>query len=298
MRFGAAFPTREIGNDRGAIREYAQAVESLGFDHLVVFDHVLGADIPGRPRARSPFHEIFVLFGFLAACTERIDLAPAVLILPQRQTVLVAKQAAEVDVLSGGRLRLGVGLGWNEVEFAALRESFGDRGRRIAEQVAVLRALFTEELVDFEGRWHRIPRAGINPLPLQRPIPIWMGGTADAAVRRIARIADGWFMQGEPGEEVLGRLERFRGHLRDAGRDDASFPIEGRVNAIDGDVEEWTRRVRWFGSQGLTHVYFSTMDAGCASVDDHVALLRRFRDATRQSGRSPAPDRSAVSRSQ
>ncbi|HEY9325316.1 MAG TPA: LLM class F420-dependent oxidoreductase, partial [Candidatus Limnocylindria bacterium] len=182
MRVGAVFPQLEIGTDPDAIAKYARTVEDLGYDHLVIFDHVLGADA-NRPGGwtgaydhRSMFHEPFVLYGYLAAVTSRLRLATAVLVLGQRQTALVAKQAAEVDVLSRGRLTLGVGIGWNAVEYEALGESFTNRGRRIEEQIAVLRALWTQEVVDFKGRWHRIDRAGIDPLPVQRPIPIWMGG--------------------------------------------------------------------------------------------------------------------------
>jgi probable F420-dependent oxidoreductase len=280
MRVGAVFPTREIGNDPGAIREFAQAVEDIGFSHLVIFDHVLGADIPGRPRSRQPFHEIFVVLGFIAACTERIELAQAVLVLSQRQTALVAKQAAELDVLTRGRTRLGVGLGWNEIEFVALGANFKDRGRRIEEQIEVLRLMFTQDLVTFRGKWHRLDGAGINPLPVQRPIPIWMGASAEAAVRRVARIGDGWFVQGLPDQSLHDRVETFRGYLRDAGRDPTTFPIEGRLNAMDGGPDDWARGSQFFKDIGLTHVYFSTMDTGCKTVDDHVALLRRFRDAS------------------
>ncbi|MER3404742.1 MAG: hypothetical protein C4289_05905 [Chloroflexota bacterium] len=201
MQIGAIFPQTEIGADPVAIRDYAQAVEELGYAHLVAYDHVLGAntETPERRGRRWPytfqhqFHEPLVLFGYLAAITRRIGLVTGILILPQRQTALVAKQAAEVDVLSSGRLRLGVGLGWNEVEYEALGENFHNRGRRIEEQVTVLRALWTQPLVTFHGRWHHITDAGINPLPVQRPIPIWMGGTDERVLRRIARMADGGY---------------------------------------------------------------------------------------------------------
>jgi len=224
MQVGAVFPQLEIGTDPDAIAEYARTVEALGYDHLVIFDHVLGADA-SRPGGwtgaydhRSMFHEPFVLYGYMAAVTTRLRLATAVIVLPQRQTALVAKQAAEVDVLTGGRFRLGVGIGWNAVEYEALNESFTNRGRRIEEQIAVMRALWTQEVVDFKGRWHRIDRAGLDPLPVQRPIPIWMGGGWDRqkralvepSARRIARIADGWFTHVPANEDSRAVMQAFR----------------------------------------------------------------------------------------
>src|SRR5947207_13234197 len=205
MRIGVVFPQTEIGDDPIAIRDYAQAAEQLGYQHLLIYDHVLGASIANRPDWRGPytsdtlFHEPFVLFGYLAGLTKRIELVTGVIVLPQRQTALVAKQAAEIDVLSGGRLRLGIGVGWNEVEYEALGQDFHTRGRRSVEQIAVLRALLTQEVVDFHGHWHHITHAGLNPQPVQRPIPIWFGvGSSqnpyppEAVLRRVARLADGW----------------------------------------------------------------------------------------------------------
>jgi probable F420-dependent oxidoreductase len=284
VRVGVVFPQLEIGTDPAMIRDYAQAVEDLGYTHLVAFDHVLGADTATRKDWRGPytmksaFHEVFVLFGFIAACTTRLELAPAVIILPQRQTALVAKQAAEVDVLTNGRTRLGVGLGWNDVEYVALGENFRNRARRIEEQIELLRLLLTREVVDYTGRWHRIDRAGLNPLPVQRPIPIWMGGNAEPAVRRIARLADGWFTHLQPDDAGRQRLAAFRSHLREAGRDPATFPIEGRVVAAKRTPDDWVRIAQGFAEMGLTHIEFSTMGAGCATVDEHIALLRRFRE--------------------
>ena len=192
MNIGVVFPQVEIGNDPAAIRDYAQAVEAMGYTHILAFDHVLGANPPSHPGLKGPytykhpFHEPFVLFGFLAAVTTRVELVTGIIILPQRQTALVAKQTACVDVLSGGRLRLGVAVGWNFVEYEALGEDFKNRGQRIEEQIEILRALWTKELVTVEGRWHRVTDAGINPPPVQRPIPIWMGGESDPVVRRAA----------------------------------------------------------------------------------------------------------------
>ncbi len=285
MRVGVVFPQVESGRDPGAIRAYAQAVEEMGYRHLVAYDHVLGADRATRPDWKGPydasslFHEVFVLLSFVAAWTTRLELAPSVVILPQRQTALVAKQAASLDVLSGGRTRLGVGIGWNTVEYAALGEDFATRAKRYGEQVRVLRMLWTDEVVDFTGRYHRIERAGINPLPVQRPIPVWLGGTADDALRRIARIADGWFAQVGADENGRARIELFRRYLRDAGRDPATFPIEERVSVARlGGPDEWVRSAEAFRDLGCTHLEVNTMGAGYPSLDGHLAALRRFRE--------------------
>lgn len=288
MRVGVVFPQTESGTDLGAIGEYLQAVEQLGYVHLVAYDHVLGADRSSRPDFKGPydasslFHEPFVFFGWVAA-RSRLELAPSVIVLPQRQTALVAKQAAELDVLTGGRSRLGVGLGWNRVEFEALGESFTNKNRRIEEQIALMRRLWTEPVVNFTGRWHRVDRAGINPLPVQRPIPIWMGGSAEDALKRIARIADGWFAQHPPDENGRATFERFRGYLRDNGRDPATFPIEGRLSLgrVHGGPDEWVRLARAFRDElRATHLEINTMGMGHASLADHVATLERFaRDA-------------------
>jgi probable F420-dependent oxidoreductase len=291
MRVGAVFPQLEIGTEPDAIAKYARTVEQLGYDHLVIFDHVLGADA-NRPGGwtgvydhRSMFHEPFVLFGQLAAITTRLRLATAVIVLPQRQTALVAKQAAEVDVLSRGRLILGVGIGWNAVEYEALGMSFSNRGRRIEEQIAVLRALFTQEVVDFTGRWHRIDRAGLNPMPIQRPIPIWMGGGYQArdrkiiepALRRIAAIADGWFTHLPPNEDGRAGMETFRRFVQEAGRDPAKVPVEGRIPAARGGAEEWKRGVEAFREMRMTSVELTTMGAGYRDLDEHLEALRQFR---------------------
>ena len=292
MRVGAVFPQLEIGTDPDVIARYARTVEELGYDHLVIFDHVLGADA-NRPGGwtgaydhRSMFHEPLVLFGYLAAITTRLGLATAVLVLPQRQTALVAKQAAEVDILSRGRLILGVGIGWNQVEYEALGMSFTNRGRRIEEQIALLRALWTQEVVEFEGRWHRIARAGINPVPVQRPIPIWMGGgwdrqkrtTVETALRRIARLADGWFTHLPPNEDGRTGMEDFRRLVREEGRDPAKVPVEGRLPAAGSGPDEWKRGIDAFRQMGMTSVELNTMGAGYRAVDEHLDALRRFRE--------------------
>ncbi|HEV8655213.1 MAG TPA: LLM class F420-dependent oxidoreductase [Candidatus Limnocylindria bacterium] len=290
MQVGAVFPQLEIGTDPDAIAKFARTVEELGYDHIVIFDHVLGAD-SDRPGGwtgvydhRSMFHEPFVLYGYLAAITSRLKLATAVIVLGQRQTALVAKQAAEVDVLSRGRLILGVGIGWNRVEYEALGMRFTDRGRRIEEQIAVLRALWTQEVADFTGRWHRIDRAGLSPLPVQRPIPLWMGGGWDRqkrtviepALRRIARIADGWFTHLPANEDGRAGMEAFRRFVEEAGRDPAKVPVEGRLPARGGP-DEWKRGLAAFRQMGMTSVELNTMGAGFRSLDEHLDALRLFR---------------------
>src|SRR6266542_1960851 len=284
MQLGVTFPQTEIA-DPAAIRDYAQAAEDLGYSFMAIFDHVLGANVdrPDRAGGRWPYthvdliHEPLVTLGYVAAVTRRIGLMPAVLILPQRQTALVAKQAAEVDVLSGGRLRLGVGLGWNSVEYEALGEDFHTRGKRMEEQVEVLRALWTQDLVTFEGRWDRITDAGINPLPVQRPIPIWMGGYVDPVLRRIGRMADGWVMVGGPGEDVEDNVAKVRQYAREAGRDPASIGIQGGIR-FAGGPDQWRRDLQAWESVGATHVGLATRGAGLGSVSAHIDALRKVKE--------------------
>ena len=286
MQLGVVFPQNEIGEDPGAVRAFAEAAEELGYAHLIFYDHVLGADTSRRPDWQGPyshedvFHEPFVTFGYLAAITSRIELVTAVIILPQRQTVLVAKQAAQVDVLSGGRLRLGVGIGWNDVEYEALGENFHDRGKRSEEQVELLRALWTNEIVDFEGKWHSIPGAGIKPLPVQRPIPVWFGGgRSDGVLRRIARMGDGWFPQMQPDDSGKERLERFRGLVDEAGRSQESVGVDARVAVQRGGMDGALRDCETWRELGASHVSFNTLRAGFGSPDEHIAALRRFKEA-------------------
>ena len=286
MKVGAVLPQTEIGNDPAAIVAYARAVEELGFTHVLAFDHVLGAN-PERPGGwkgpythRHAFHEPFVLFGFLAAVTRRLELVTGIIILPQRQAALVAKQAAAVDVLSGGRLRLGVAVGWNPVEFEALGEDFTTRGRRIEEQVEVMRALWTKELVTFSGRRHRIADAGLNPLPVQRPIPVWMGGDSEVVQRRTARIADGWMPHFRPGAPAQALVDRLLGWVREAGRDPGAFGIEARMSLAQIPPAQWRSEWQaWQAMRGITHLSVSTMNLGLAKPADHVETLRRFREA-------------------
>ena len=286
MQLVAIFPQTEMGADPAGVRDYAQAAEALGYEHLEVFDHVLGADASKRPswdgyyQHTDMFHEPFVLFGYLAGVTEKIQMTTGILILGQRQTALVAKQAAEVDVLTGGRLRLGIGIGWNDVEYEALGEDFHNRGRRSVEQIELMRALWTQEVVNFKGRYHEVTYAGINPLPVQRPIPVWLGGDADRVVRRIGRIGDGWFPEFEPdsaGHERIGQMQEY---ARQAGRDPRSIGIEGQINLADGgNPDDWKKTSEAWTQIGATHLSVDTMKAGLQGPDQHIDAIRRFKEA-------------------
>jgi probable F420-dependent oxidoreductase len=282
MRIGVVFPQTEIGNDPAAIQEYAQTAEGLGYTHILAYDHVLGAN-PDRPGGftgpytfRTPFHEVFVLFSYLAGVTQRLELATGILNLPKRKTPLVAKQPPTLDVLSGGRLRLGVGLGWNEVEYTSLNENFHNRGKRIEEQVLLLRRLWNEPLVDFKGNWHTIPDAGLNPLPVQRPIPIWFGGQAEPVLRRMARLADGWmtnYRTVEAAKSDLALLDRF---LEEAGRSRPGFGLEPRISYEAGDPKAWEVSLRAWQAEGATHLSFNTMGSGFKTPQEHIQAIRKF----------------------
>ena len=226
-------------------------------------------------RTSPSFHQVN-----LAGLTEPIKLSTGILILPQRQTALVAKQAAEADALSGGRLRLGVGVGWNRIEFEALGAEFEGRGRRMEEQVAVLRALWTEELVTFGGNWHTINNVGLNPMPVQRPIPIWFGGHADAVLERIGRLGDGWIISPNSvgPEHVASKIERIRAVAREAGRDPASIGIETWVRLEERPIEAWLEEVRKWQATGVEEIALNTQRSGCASVADHIAALERCKE--------------------
>jgi probable F420-dependent oxidoreductase len=288
MRVGAVFPQTEIGSDPADVRRWATTVEDLGYDHILAYDHVLGAGTDTRPgwqgyTSETLFHEVFVLYGYLAAVTRRVELVTGVLILPQRQTALVAKQAAEVDVLSGGRLRLGIGVGWNPVEYEALGPSFKDRGIRSEEQIALLRELWAAPLVTFEGRWERVDNAGIKPRPAAGRIPVWLGGGSDRTLHRVARIGDGWLPNAGPakGAEMV---ERLRGYARDAGRDPAGIGLEPRLNLATVPPAERADYVAAWQRLGATHLTVATMGAGFATVDDHLGALETALAGLRQAG--------------
>ena len=285
MKIGVIFPQTEIGPDVSGVRDYAQAVEDMGYSHLLAFDHVVGAAPEGRDfpmvyTDQSQFHEPLVLFGFLAGVTRTLGLGSDVIILPQRQAVLVAKQAAEIDVLSNGRLRLGVGIGWNPVEYEALNENFHNRGARSEEQVAVLRALWTEPVVTFQGRWHHIDAAGIKPLPIQRPIPIWFGGSpTEPILRRISRLGDGWLPQmPDPRKEsVRQALDQLRAYTREAGRAPEAMGIEARLSISQVSRDLWATYADTWRSLGATHLGVNTMGAGLASPQAHIDALAQVK---------------------
>lgn len=291
MQIGIVFPQIEIGPDPIVVRDYAQAAEAMGYEYLLAFDHVLGANSRTRNWTGpydhdSLFHEPFVLFGFLAGQTTTLGFTTGIIILPQRQTALVAKQAAAVDVLSGGRLRLGIGIGWNEVEFEALGEDFHNRGKRSEEQVEVLRALWTNDIVTYKGKWHSIPDAGLNPMPVQQPIPILFGGMADPVLRRAAKLGDGWLPQ-FGGFEADGKtvnaegrdyIQKIRGYITEAGRDPDTFQIDGRVTLGNRKPEECVAEIEAWRELGATHVSLNTMRAGLSSPDAHIDTMRRFKE--------------------
>lgn len=282
MIFGAIFPQTEIEPDPIVIRDYAQAVEGMGYRYLLAFDHVLGAN-PVRPGGwhgpythRDSFHEPLVLFAYLAGLTDYLEFATGILILPQRQAVLVAKQAAQVDVLSGGRLRLGVGIGWNRVEYEALDMEFGNRGKRIEEQIAVLNQLWTEPLVTFDGKHHHISDAGLNPLPVQQPIPIWFGGYAEPVLKRMARLGEGWVLTLRNAADAAAPIERLYGYLQAEGRDPADFGLECFFRLNNTPPADWEQELAAWRDVGITHVAVNTMGAGLESTQAHLDLLQKF----------------------
>jgi probable F420-dependent oxidoreductase len=278
MQIGVVFPQTEIGGDVGRVRAYAQGVEALGYSHVLAYDHVVGADTDvhagwkGPYNLDSTFHEPLVLFGYLAAISS-LELVTGIIILPQRQTVLVAKQAAEVDLLSEGKFRFGIGLGWNPVEYEALGRSFTDRGQRSEEQVALLRLLWTERSVTHHGASEQVTGAGLAPLPIQRPIPIWFGGQSETAYRRIGRLADGWFPQVAPGPKLDEARAIVEEEARGAGRDPAALGMEGRVSWGDGGVDKLAHQIERWRDAGASHLSVNTMGAGLVSLDDHLGAL-------------------------
>jgi probable F420-dependent oxidoreductase len=283
MQIGVTFPQSEIGADPVGVRDYAQAADELGYQHLLAYDHVVGADPANRPgwqgyTHKTMFHEPFVLFGYLAALT-KLELVTGVIILPQRQTALVAKQAAEVDVLTGGKLRLGVGVGWNQVEYEALGKDFRARGRAVEEQIEVLRLLWSREVVSYKGKYHTIVEAGLNPLPVRRTIPIWIGGSSDVVLRRVARIGDGWFPLGQPDDAMRATLERLRGYIQEAGRAPDAVGIEARVSASEGTLDDLLRQTDEWRKLGATHISLNTMGAGYKSPSEHIEAIRRYKKA-------------------
>ena len=278
MDIGVIFPQTEVGGDPGAVRAIGQAIDGLGYSHLAAYDHVLGGDVEvlgelgGPYTIADPFREPLTMFAYLAGCTN-LAFATSILIGPQRQTALLAKQAAEVDLLCGGRLRLGLGIGWNRLEYGALGMPFDARGDILEEQVAVLRALWTQRSVTFDGRFHHLRASGLAPLPIQRPIPIWIGGYAPAALRRVGRIADGWFPMVRPGGGLEKALETIQQGAIEVGRDVSELQFEGRLEYGTRDHEKLAEHARRWRDAGATMLSLNTMHAGLTTVDDHIAAL-------------------------
>jgi probable F420-dependent oxidoreductase len=285
VKIGVTFPQTEYSSDPATIRDFAQTAEALGFTHILAYDHVLGAN-PDRPGGwkgpytyRDTFQEPLLLFSYMAAVTQEIGFVTGILVLPQRQTALVAKQAATLDTLSGGRFRLGVGIGWNQVEYEALNQDFSTRGRRVEEQVVLMRQLWTQPLVEFSGDWHTILDAGINPLPIQRPIPIWFGGHANAVLRRVARLGDGWLPLHRTAAGASSALEKLDEYLAEAGRGRSEVGIEPRLPYGSGDPETWASLIQDWGEAGATHLTLSTLGCGFSASADHLTALRAFAEA-------------------
>jgi len=281
MLLNAWFPSVQIGNDPAAIRDWAQAAEDLGYEYIEVPDHVFGATARDgwTPRydAFAPFHETFTTMAYLAATTKTIKLSSGVLILPQRQTGLVAKQAAEVDLLSDGRLRLGVGVGWNHVEYEALDCEWKTRGIKQAEQIEVLRKLWTEELVTFEGRFHKYNEVTIVPSPKQRPIPIWIGGSADSVIKRAAKIGDGWMPILLPDKEGKTALEKLYTYLEEFGRKREGFGIETWMRFSEDNPEVWGATADEWRSMGVDMAMLYPMWE-IKGVDGQIEILRKFKE--------------------
>jgi len=282
MKIGIVFPQIEFGNDTEAIRAYAQTAEDLGYSHILAYDHILGAN-PDRPEPwqgpytyKDPFHEPFLLFSYMAALTQTIKFVTGILILPQRETALVAKQAAELDVLSNGRFRLGVGNGWNKVEYIGQNQDFHTRGKRIEEQVDVLRQLWQNDLITYKGQYHHIPDAGLNPLPIQQPIPIWFGGHADAVLKRIGRIGDGWFPNYKTARDAQPSLDKLDEYLAENGRSRANIGIEPRIHYGDGNPDTWKKSLADWQTVGATHITLNTMYLGFDTPAKHIQAMRHF----------------------
>jgi probable F420-dependent oxidoreductase len=284
MQIGVVYPQTELPTDRSAALAYAQRVEELGYRHLIAYDHVLGVDLTVHRDSRAALtldttlHEPLVFYGFLAGVTN-LELVTGVLVAPQRQTVLLAKQAAEVDILTQGNFRLGIGVGWNPVEYDALGQDFTTRGRRQEEQIALLRQLWTERAVHHQGRFDRVVGAGLAPLPVQRPIPIWLGGQSQPAYQRIGRLADGWFPQVAPGPQLDEALSTIQEAATTAQRDPKDIAMEGRADWRSGNLEGVIELIGQWRNVGASHVTINTMGAGLTGVDGHLKALTEAAEA-------------------
>jgi probable F420-dependent oxidoreductase len=285
MKIGVIFPQIEFGHDPTAVKDYAQAAEELGFSHIAAYEHILGVN-PDRPGGwdwpftyESSFLEPFTMFSYMAGATSKIGFSTRILILPQRQTALVAKQAATLDVFCNGKFSLGVGLGWNEAEYISQGEDFFNRAIRMEEQVDVLRKLWTEPLMEFKGQYHQIPDAGINPLPVQRPIPIWFGGHSDQTLQRVARMGDGWLPNDLPIDETKVLIAQLQEYAADNQRDFSSIGIDARLPYQLEAGESWEKAVESWKDAGATQLSLDTMFIGISSPEDHIRSLRTFSEA-------------------
>lgn len=296
MKIGVTYPQTEIEADPGAVRQYTQAVEAMGFTHILAYDHVLGANTASRPgwnkpyRLESQFHDPFLLFTYMSAISQKLGFVTGILILSQRQTALVAKQAACLDVLCNGRFRLGIGTGWNDLEYEALGVPYAGRGKRIEEQVDVLRKLWSNAAVTFKGDYHTIPDVGLNPLPVQKPIPVWFGGGTDrpqfgnqpaseTVMRRIARMGDGWIPQFGPNARGRELIAQMHGFMKEYGRDPKQLGIEARFSASGKNRDGWADEIAFWRKSGVSHVAVNTMLDGLRGVDQHLKRLEEFRKA-------------------
>lgn len=282
MKIGLVYPQTEFSSDPAAIKDYAQMAEDLGYTHILAYDHILGINPPdpdnwpGPYTHEDPFQEIFSLYSFMAGFTEQIEFVTGVLILPQRETTLAAKQAAQLDVLSGGRVRLGVGIGWNKVEMESIGYDFSNRGRRIEEQVEVMRLLWTQPVVTYEGEWHSLSDVGINPMPVQQPIPVWFGGHHDNVLRRIGMMGDGWMPGFQDAEQAKPSLEKIAGYAEEAGRTMDEIGMEPRMYYGNGNVDEWQVTMDGWQGIGATHLSLNTMNGGFTNDQQHLDAVRDF----------------------
>ena len=283
MRIGAVFPQTEAGTDIGAVTDYIQNVESLGFDHVLAFDHVLGANASSRPgwsgayQHTDSFYEPMTFYSYVAAITSRLELATGVIILPQRQTALFAKQSATLDLISGGRLRLGIGTGWNQVEYEALGENFHNRGKRSEEQIDLLRKLWSQELVTFEGKFHTVTDAGLNPLPPGRSIPIWCGGMAAPVLERVANMGDGWLPLGSPTEKRKITFDKLKKYLDQNSKSMSDIGVEAMISLKNSDSDTDIRKdLSSWAEMGTTHISINTMNCGLKFPGEHIKAISNF----------------------
>ncbi|MGD8633560.1 MAG: LLM class F420-dependent oxidoreductase [Anaerolineales bacterium] len=282
MKFGAVYPQNEVEHDPGWIRTFAQSLESLGYDHVLTYEHVLGVEADHPKAVRGPygiedaFLSPLLLFSALALVTNKLEFATGILVLPQRDAVLVAKQVASLDVLSGGRVRLGVGVGWNAAEFAALGADFSTRGRRIEEQVSVLKELWTQPVAHYSGEWYQLEHVGIRPMPKQKPVPIWFGGYADVVLKRVARMGDGWFPGFSDVEEAKPELDRLASYVEAQGRRWEEIGIEVRLRYGDGDLDTLGAQIEAWARLGISHLSVNTMRSGLVGQQAHLEAVERF----------------------